>query len=152
MNFIIKKFLILLIFNLVVFCSYKKINNIHGIVNLDNKAKYLEEGTSNKNDVIKNLGAPLLKEINNLDIWLYFEVRDTKNIYGSKKITVNNTLILEFDEKGLLSKKIFLNKDQMKRIEFSSDSTVHKGMENTLLKNILSSSRKRIDNLSKKFK
>lgn len=86
MNFFIKKVLTLLIFTLVTFCSIKKVDNVHGIINLDNKAKSLNEGLINKNDVIKNLGPPPLKEFNNSDIWIYFEVRDTRNIYGTKKL------------------------------------------------------------------
>ena len=152
MNFFIKKVLTLLIFTLITFCSIKKVDNVHGIINLDNKAKSLNEGSINKNDVIKNLGPPPLKEFNNSDIWIYFEVRDTRNIYGNKQITANNTLILEFDNKGILSKKVFLNKDQMQQIQFEDNETISRGLDNSLLKNILSSTRKRMENLRNKNK
>ena len=152
MNFFIKKVLTLLIFTLVTFCSIKKVDNVHGIINLDNKAKSLNEGSINKNDVIKNLGPPPLKEFNNSDIWIYFEVRDTRSIYGNKQITANNTLILEFDNKGILSKKVFLNKDQMQQIQFEDNETISRGIDNSLLKNILSSTRKRMENLRNKNK
>ena len=105
-----------------------------------------------KNDVIKNLGPPPLKEFNNSDIWIYFEVRDTRNIYGTKKIVANNTLILQFDNKGILAKKIFLNKDQMQNIQFEDNETISRGIDNSLLKNILSSTRKRMENLANKNK
>jgi len=152
MNFFIKKVLTLLVFTLVTFCSIKKVDNVHGIINLDNKAKSLNEGLINKNDVIKNLGPPPLKEFNNSDIWIYFEVRDTRNIYGTKKIVANNTLILQFNNKGILAKKIFLNKDQMQNIQFEDNETISRGIDNSLLKNILSSTRKRMENLANKNK
>ena len=147
MKLLLQKIVIILIFLSITFCSFKKIDDVHGIVNLDNKYKTLREGVTNKNDVIVDLGPPPLKEYQNLNTWIYVEVRTTRNIYGAKEILSNNTLILSFDEKGLLSKKKFLNKDQMNAINFDKNDTISLGVDNNLLKDVLSSTRKRIQKM-----
>jgi len=152
MIYLIKKFLIILIFILTSFCSMKKVDNIHGVTNLENKSNSLEIGVANKNDIIINLGSAPLKEFKNSDTWLYFEIRDTRNFLGTKKITTNKTLILEFDNKGILVKKKLLNKDQMKNISFAENETISKGLEDSNFKNILSSTRKRLQNAAKRNK
>ena len=150
MKLLVKKIIIILIFLSITFCSFKKIDDVHGIINLDNKFKSLEEGVTNKNDVIVDLGPPPIKEYQNLNTWVYFEVRSSRNIYGFKEILTNNTLILNFNEKGLLSKKIFFDKTKMKSIKFDEKNTISMGVNNNLLKDVLSSTRKRMQKMYEK--
>jgi len=152
MNFFIKKVLTLLIFTLVTFCSIKKVDNVHGVINLAKKAKDLNKGVNNKNDVRKALGTPPLRDQNDLNKWIYIEVRDTKNLFGEKKINVNNIFIIKFDSKGIIEEKIFLDKNHMKNIAFSDKETISKGIDSSLLKNVLSSTRKRLENASNRNK
>ena len=42
---------------------------------------------------------------------------------GKRKLIVNNILILEMDEMGILVKKNFLNKDDMNKLKFSKNTT-----------------------------
>ena len=44
---------------------------------------------------------------------------------GQNILKENNVLILEFDNYGILTKKIFLDKDSKQKIEFSKDITVN---------------------------
>ena len=150
MNLLLKKILLVLLFFLITFCSVKKINKVHGIVSLELKSKTIIEGVQNKNDIIKNLGPPPLQEFTDKNTWIYLEVVETRNIYGSKKLLVNNTLILNFDNKGILLSKKILNINEMNDIAFDKDQTKSYGINNTVLKNILSSTRKRMENARKK--
>ena len=150
MKRLVQKIILIFIFLSITFCSFKKIDDVHGIINLDSKSKTLKEGVTNKNDVIFNFGPPPIKEYQNLNTWVYFEVRSTKNIYGFKEILTNNTLILNFNEKGLLSKKTFFDKTKMKSIKFDESDTVSMGVNNNILKDVLSSTRKRIQKMYEK--
>ena len=44
---------------------------------------------------------------------------------GQNILKENNVLILKFDNYGILTKKIFLDKDSKQKIEFSKDITVN---------------------------
>ena len=152
MNFILKKILFLILVISTSSCSFVKINEIHGVTNLQQGSKILEIGKINKTNTIEILGPPPLVDFNNQDIWYYLEIKKTKNLFGNNEITDNNLLLLQFNHKEILIKKKFLDKNQMKKIEFDSNQTSTLGVDNSLLKNILSSTKKRLDNLAKKNK
>ena len=87
-------------------------------------------------------------------MWIYIE-RDTSSSklskLGKKKLLKNNVLILELDSKGLLVKKIFLNKDDMKNIKFTDSITDMSFKKRTFLYDFLSGLRQKInDPLGKK--
>ena len=42
---------------------------------------------------------------------------------GKRDLITNNVLLLEIDSKGILVKKVFLNKESMQKIQFSKDIT-----------------------------
>jgi len=152
MNIFLKIFIIFVLSTINYSCSIKKVDNVHGVINLAKKAKDLNKGINNKNDVRKVLGPPPLRDPNDLNIWIYIEVRDTKNLLGSKKINVNDTFIIKFDSKGIIEEKIFLDKKQMQDIAFSDKETISKGIDSSLIKNVLSSTRKRLENASNRNK
>ena len=66
---------------------------------------------TNKNDVIKILGAPSTKSEFNENKWFFIEKKVTNSSMiklGKDKLESNNILILEFDNRGILtSKKIY---------------------------------------------
>ena len=60
------------------------------------------------------------------DIWIYIERKTTVSDFkklGRKKLLVNNLLILEFDNKGLLKNKIFKTKDNMNKLKIAKNET-----------------------------
>ena len=71
-------FIILFILNA---CKLQEPYKTHGIVNLANRSATLEINKSNINDVIKIIGQPHSKSINNDDIWIYVERTLSKGKY-----------------------------------------------------------------------
>ena len=60
------------------------------------------------------------------DIFIYIERKTTVSelrTLGRKKLLINNALVLEFDNRGLLVKKDFYDKDQMNKLKFSEKET-----------------------------
>ena len=104
----------------------KPVDNYHGVAFLDKKQKELSINKSNKNDIIKILGAPSTKSILENDLWIYIENRkSTSSLFKlGKQITISsNVLVLEIDKKGILKNKKFYNIDDQNKINFSDDST-----------------------------
>ena len=60
-------------------CSIKPIDNYHGVAFLEKKQKDLLINKSNKNDIIKILGAPSTKSLFEDDMWIYIENRKSKS-------------------------------------------------------------------------
>ena len=70
---------------------------------------------------------------------------------GKKELLKNNILILSIDNKGLLSKNDFINKDNMNEIKFSEDTTQMNFSKNNFVYDFLFSLRQKInDPLGKK--
>ena len=147
--FILKKIIILFTFFLIS-CTLNKIDIIHGISNLENKLKLIKPNLTNKNDIIKILG-PSPLEYNKDQRWSYFEVRETKTKYGKRDIYVNDYVEIYFDKYGVTKSIDFYNLKNMKKISFSKDRTKTLAIEDTFSKNLLSSTRKRMENARKKF-
>ena len=150
MKYIILFFLILLLYN----CSINKVVKHHGIHFLEKKQVKLELTKSNVNDVRNLLGPPSTQNIFDKDIWIYIErkttVSDFKS-FGRKKLLVNNVLILEFNNKGILIKKNFYDKNSIKKLKINENETYVLNKEENFLKSVLSSLKKKInDPLGKK--
>ena len=89
-------------------CQLKDSSNTHGIIFLENRAEKLIIKNSNKNDVIKIIGQPHSKSLNNDDEWIYIERVFVKGDYhklGQHILKTNNILFLEFDKFGILINK-----------------------------------------------
>ena len=111
---------------------------------------------SNKNDILKLLGAPSTKSTFDNDLWIYIE-RKTDNssltVFGSETIIANNVLILEINSMGLLQKKEFLDLKSMNSINFTEKTTESQFKKNTFVYDFLSSMRQKInDPLGKRKK
>ena len=131
-------------------CKLNRIENIHGIQDLRNHAKNLKKEINNQNDVINLIGNPHLIDFKDKNIWIYYEIVETKNLYGEKKILKNDVILLEFNKKGILLEKKIFTKEQMNKIEFSENFTESKGINASLIKDLLASSKKRMEKLYKK--
>ena len=139
-------FFIFLIF--ITNCKFNKVVDSHGVHFLDKKQQKLSINTSNKNDILILLGPPSTKSTFNNDLWIYIERKKTasnlKN-FGRKKTYVNNVLLLEIDNKGLLVKKDFLDMRDMKEINFSDDKTENAYSKKSFVYDFLSSMRQKIN-------
>ena len=142
-----KKLLLLSIF-LLSSCSLDKIIQHHGVHNLEKKQTKLEINKTNTNDIIRLIGPPSTKSTFDNDIYIYIE-RKTSNSklfkMGNKDVIVNNILILEIDNKGVLLSKKFYNKDDMNKIDFDKNVTSIDYSKRSFIYNFLSSLRQKID-------
>ena len=142
------KLILLLILLLNINCSLNNVVKHHGVHFLDKKQTKLKITETNKNDTRKILGPPSTESSFDNDIWIYIERKTTvSNIrsLGKKKLLVNNVLVLEFDQRGLLLKKDFYNKDQMNNIKIAQNETKVLNKKNSFIRNILVSLRQKIN-------
>ena len=120
----------------------------HGVHFLDKKQEKLTVNKSNKNDILKLLGSPSTKSTFDNDLWIYIE-RKTDNSsltkFGSERIIVNNVLLLEINNMGLLEKKEFLDLTNMQKLKFAEQITENQYKKNTFVYDFLSSMRQKIN-------
>ncbi len=129
-------------------CSFNKVVKHHGVHFLDKKQKKLEILSSNVNDTKKILGPPSTINTFDNDIWIYLERKTTVSqirTLGKRKLLVNNVLILEFDNRGVLVKKDFYNKDEMNNLKFAKNKTSVLNKKDTFMKNLITSLRHKIN-------
>ena len=120
------------------------------------KQAMLKVNESNNNDIIKLLGYPSTKSTFDNDLWIYIERKtDHSSIIklGKEKIILNNVLLLELNNRGLLKKKEFIDITKMQKIKFSTQVTDSQYKKKTFLYDFLSSLRQKInDPLGKRKK
>ena len=120
----------------------------HGVPFLEKKQELLITNKSNKNDIKKILGVPSTRSKFNNDVWIYIERKQTqsklKNL-GKMKIFKNDVLVLEIDNYGILKKKNFYNKDDMKKIKIVETSTESGFEKNSFIYDFMSSMRQKIN-------
>tara|TARA_B100001248_G_scaffold201045_1_gene155257 strand:- start:6192 stop:6659 length:468 start_codon:yes stop_codon:yes gene_type:complete len=137
-------FFILVILNA---CKLQEPSKNHGIVFLKNRSEKLELNKSNKNDVIRIIGQPHTKSINNNNDWIYIERVLTKGEYhklGQNILKSNNVLVLSFNKYGILEKKIFLDKNDKKRLKFSNRETQNELTQKSFVEKFLTSIREKM--------
>tara|TARA_B100000902_G_C27219465_1_gene868819 strand:- start:241 stop:702 length:462 start_codon:yes stop_codon:yes gene_type:complete len=142
-----KKILILSII-LLSSCSFEKIVQHHGVHNLEKKQAKLRINESNKNDIVKLIGPPLTKSTFDNDVYIYIEQKTSSSKIlklGKKKLFINDVLVLEVDNTGMLLTKNFYNKNDMKNINFDEDITGINYSKRSFIYNFLSSVRTKID-------
>ena len=115
---------------------------------LEKKQKNIEVFTNNLNDVRSLLGPPSTKNSFDNDIWIYIERKTTVSqmrSLGKRKLLLNNVLILEFDNRGLLVKKEFFNKDQMNKVRISKNKTEVLSKKDTFIRSVITSLKHKIN-------
>ena len=151
-----KNIFIIFIFFFIANCSLNKVVKHHGVHFLDKKQEKLTLNKSNKNDITEILGPPSTTSTFNNDVWIYIERKNTKSSIiklGKRKLIVNNVLILEIDNKGLLVKKDFYNKQDMNKISFTDQDTQINYSKRSFVYDFLSSMRQKVqDPLGKRKK
>ena len=142
---------IIYLFLILSSCSLKPVDNYHGVSFLEKKQKKLFINNSNKNDIIKILGAPSTKSILEDDIWIYIENRKSKSSIlklGKNIVLTNNVLVLEIDKKGILKDKKFYNIDDQNKVNFNEDTT-KMSEKDSFVYGVVSSLRQKIDSTKK---
>ena len=143
-------------FIFILSCSFNKVVKHHGVHFLEKKHEKLVLNSSNKNDVLKLLGEPSTKSTFDNDVWIYIERKvSTGKIYylGKEKLIVNNVLVLELNNMGLVASKKLYKKDDMNKLTFAENSTDPKYRKRSFVYDFLSSMRQKInDPLGKRKK
>ena len=143
------KILYIIFLSLIVTnCSFKKVVDHHGVPFLEKKQSSLIVNKTNKNEIIKILGIPSTKSKFDNDVWIYIERKQTQSKLtnlGKMKIYKNDVLVLEIDNYGILKKKEFYNKDDMKNLEIVKSTTESGFRRNTFVYDFMSSMRQKIN-------
>jgi outer membrane protein assembly factor BamE (lipoprotein component of BamABCDE complex) len=148
------------IFNLIVLflfissCTLNKVIKHHGVHFLEKKSEKLVIGKTNKNDIFELLGPPSTKGSFDEELWIYIEIQTSSSKLsklGKRKLLKNNILLLDIDNRGILSKSIFFDKNKMNEIKFTEDTTQMSYSKNSFIYDFLYSLRQKInDPLGKK--
>ncbi len=120
----------------------------HGIHFLEKKQEKIKVFDNNKNDVKSILGPPSSSSFFDNELWIYIERKTTASelkTLGRKKILVNNVLLLEFDRRGLLVKKNFYDKENMKKIKIAEGNTKVLNKKKSFIDSIITSLRQKIN-------
>ena len=133
---------------IVANCSIKKVIKHHGVPFLEKKQTSLIVNKTNKNDIIKILGNPSTKSKFDNDVWIYIERKQTQSKLtnlGKMKIYKNDVLVLEIDNYGILKKKEFYNKYDMKKLQIAENTTKRGFRKDTFIYDFMSSMRQKIN-------
>jgi len=147
------KILFIFLLLITLSCSTNKVSDNHGFISLQEKFEKITINQTNKNDILKVIGPP--SSISNFDNnkWFYIQRNKTNQSLlklGIKKIDKNNILIVEFNNKGILSDKKILNLDNMNDIKLVKEVTEKDFKKNDAMYKIFSSVREKINAPSKK--
>jgi outer membrane protein assembly factor BamE (lipoprotein component of BamABCDE complex) len=145
---------LIVLFLFISNCTLNKVIKHHGVHFLEKKSEKLMIGKTNKNDIFEILGPPSTKGFFDEELWIYIEIQTSStklSKLGGKKLLKNNILLLDIDNRGILSKSIFFDKDKMNKIKFSKDTTKMSYSKNSFIYDFLYSLRQKInDPLGKK--
>tara|TARA_B100000315_G_C14393320_1_gene503044 strand:- start:80 stop:532 length:453 start_codon:yes stop_codon:yes gene_type:complete len=140
-------YLLLILLFLVNECQRNEVIKTHGISYLEKREKLIFLNKTNKNDTIKVLGQPATKGMTNDNLWIYIERTRTRGKLlklGRNYLKKNNVLVLEFDKYGILEKKEFYNKEDMKKINFAKNITENEIRKENFIYSFLSSIRQKM--------
>ena len=143
-----KIILLLSFLSFLASCSLNKVVIHHGVHNLEKKQTKLKVNITNKNEIVKFIGPPSTKSSFDNDVFIYIERKTTSSKLiklGKKNLLVNNVLVLEIDNKGILLSKKFYNKNDMKDLKFDENITGINHTKKSFIYNFLSSVRQKID-------
>ena len=136
------KKILLFSFIILISCKLQEPLKTHGIIFLENRSQKLVLNKSNKNDVIRIMGRPHIKEDEINQSWIYLERILSKGKYhklGRHILKENNILVLDFDKYGVLKNKKFLKKEDLKKLEFSQKITENELTQKSFVQKFLQS-------------
>ena len=143
----LKIYLLSIILFFITACQQNEVIKTHGIAYLENREKLITVKKSNKNDIIAIMGQPSTKGMVNDNLWIYIERTRTRGKLlqlGRNYLKKNNVLVLEFDKYGILKKKEFYKKEQMKKVSFVKDITENELRKESFIHSFLSSVRQKM--------
>ena len=138
---------LLLIFIIISACQRNEVIKTHGVSYLEKREKLIFVNKTNKNDTLKIFGQPSTKGMTDDNLWIYIERTITRGKllkFGRSYIKKNNVLVLEFDKYGILKKKEFYDKDNMKKVSFDKDITENELRKENFIYSFLSSVRQKM--------
>ena len=129
-------------------CQRQEVIKTHGVAYLDKREKLIIVNKSNKNDAIAVLGHPATKGMTDDNLWIYIERTKTRGKLlklGRNYLKKNNVLVLEFDKYGILTKKEFFDKENMKKVNFAKAITKNDVKKENFVYGFLSSIRQKME-------
>ena len=144
-SLIMKNIFLISLFFFISNCSLNLVDDHHGVYFIEKKMKKIQVNSTNKNDIVMIFGEPSTKSSFDNDVWIYIERKITNtHFFGKRKLVINNVMVLEIDEKGILAKKDFYDIEDMKNIDFDENRSESLKKRNFIY-NFLSSLRQRIN-------
>ena len=140
-------YLLFIIIFFIIGCQRNAVIKTHGISYLEKREKLIILNKSNKNDTIKIFGQPATKGMTNNNLWIYIERTKTRGKLlklGRNYLKKNNVLVLEFNKYGILVKKEFYKKENMKNIKFTKKITENEIRKENFIHSFLSSIRQKM--------
>ena len=132
---------------LITNCQRNEVIKTHGISYLEKREKLIIVNKSNKNDTIEIFGQPATKGMTDNNLWIYIERTNTRGKLlklGRNYLKKNNVLVLEFNKYGILEKKEFYNKENMKNVKFTKSITENEIRKENFIHSFLSSIRQKM--------
>ena len=145
-------YLLFIIIFFIIGCQRNEVIKTHGISYLEKREKLIILNKSNKNDTIKIFGQPATKGMTNNNLWIYIERTKTRGKLlklGREYLKKNNVLVLEFNKYGILAKKDFYNKENMKELKFTKAITENEIRKENFIRSFLSSIRQKMQSRRK---
>ena len=139
--------LLFIIIFFIIGCQRNEVIKTHGISYLEKREKLIVVNKSNKNDTIKIFGQPATKGMSDNNLWIYIERTKTRGKLlklGRNYLKKNNVLVLEFNKYGILLKKEFYKKENMKKIKFTKNITENEIRKENFIHSFLSSIRQKM--------
>ena len=143
----IKIYILIVSFFFVISCKQNEVLKTHGVAYLEKREKLIAVNKSNKNDTIAIFGQPSTKGMVDDNLWIYIERTRTRGKllkFGQNYLKKNNVLVLEFDKYGILKKKEFYNKNNMKKVSFDKKVTENELRKENFIHSFLSSVRQKM--------
>ena len=145
-SLIMRNLLLISLFIVITNCSLNLVDDHHGVYFLEKKIKKIQVNTTNKNDLVKIFGEPSTKSSFDNDVWIYIERKITNTHFmGRRELVINNVLVLEVDERGLLAKYEFYNIEDMNKLKIDSDATSVGYNKKSFVYDFLASMRQKIN-------
>ena len=135
-------------------CTLNKVQKNHGTPFLEKKEKIFLINKTNKNDILQELGPPSTTSFFDNDLWIYIEQKKTQSSlfrFSKKKNLKNNVLVLEINNKGILSNKKLYTLSDFKNVKFSNKETFATDKD-SFVYGFLSSLRQKIDSPKRRKK
>ena len=145
-SLVMKNIFLISLFLIFSNCSLNLVDDHHGVYFLEKKIKKIQINSTNKNDLVKILGEPSTKSSFDNDVWIYMERKITNtHLFGRRELVVNNVLVLEINEFGLLAKIDFFDINDMNKVNFDKDTTAVSYGKKSFVYDFLASMRQKIN-------